>query len=310
MSAVRASFGTDTRVGFIGLGVMGGGMAYCLLRKGYALQVYARKPQAVEGFEEAGAQASATPAALGEACELVFLSVPDAQAVEAVLFGTDGLASTLRPGSVVVDTSTIAPAQARDSGARLRERDVWFLDAPVSGGQQGAESGTLGCMIGGPAPMVDAVREVMSAFCKTITHVGELGAGQAVKACNQVAVAGALLGVADAFALARKEGLDLAVMREVLMGGSARSFSLDKHGPRLVSNAFTPGFRAVLMRKDLRLALESARRSGAVLPAAQLAEELLDALCESGRGDWDWSAAALEVQRRSGLDIPEIPEGG
>ncbi|TFZ02279.1 NAD(P)-dependent oxidoreductase [Ramlibacter henchirensis] len=304
---LRGPIGAGSRIGFVGLGVMGSGMARCLLRKGYRLQVHARRIQVAQAFEQAGAKVAADPAALGD-CDLVFLSLPDAAAVEEVLFGANGLAAALKPGACVVDTSTIAASSARDIGARLAKRDVAFLDAPVSGGQQGAESGTLGCMIGGPAEAVEACREVMGAFCKTLTHVGELGAGQAVKACNQVAVAGALMGVADAMALARKEGVDLAQMREVLMGGSARSFSLEKHGPRIIDGSYTPGFRARLMRKDLRLALDGARAAGAALPATELAERLLDELCEGGRADWDWSALALVVQQRSGLPVPDSQE--
>jgi len=137
--------------------------------------------------------------------------------------------------------------------------------------------------------------------------VGAVGAGQAVKACNQVAVAACLLGVADAMTLAMKEGVDPSVMRDVLLGGTGRSFSMESHGPRVIQNNYKPGFRARLMRKDLRLALESAKGSGAVLPAAQLAERLLDELCESGRADWDWSALALRVQAMSGLPVPDQP---
>jgi len=303
----RHPFGTHSRVGFIGLGVMGGGMSRCLLRKGHRLTVHARRSKVAQDFAQAGAQVAGNPAALG-ACELVFLSLPDASAVEEVLFGPEGLAAALQPGSCIVDTSTISAQSARDIGNRLAQRGVVFLDAPVSGGQQGAESGTLGAMVGGPKDVVDACRDVMGAFCKTITHVGELGAGQTVKACNQVAVAGALLGVADAMALARKEGVDLALMREVLLGGSARSFSLEKHGPRIIDGSYAPGFRARLMLKDLRLALEAARAAGAVLPATEVAERLLGQLCESGRADWDWSALALLAQQRSGLPIPDAPE--
>jgi len=303
--SVPGFFGPETSVGFIGLGVMGGGMARCLLRGGYRLSVFARQAAALQPFAQAGAQLCASPAALGQSCQLVFLSLPDAAAVEDVLFGAEGLAGALAPGACVVDTSTIASTSAREFGKRLQAQGVAFLDAPVSGGQQGAEAGTLGCMVGGPAPVVDACRTVMSHFCKSITHVGDLGAGQTVKACNQVAVAGALLGVADAIALARAEGVDLGVMREVLMGGAAKSFSLEKHAPRIAAGEFKPGFRARLMRKDLRLALASAQASAAVLPTAALAEEMLDSLCEGGRADWDWCAVALEVQRRSGMQIPE-----
>jgi 2-hydroxy-3-oxopropionate reductase len=186
----------ERSVGLIGLGAMGAGMGHCLLGKGHALAVFARQAPAAAAFVDAGAVAAASAAALGRECALVFLSLPDAAAVEAVLFGPDGLAQGLQPGSTVVDTSTIAATQARSIGERLAQQGVTFLDAPVSGGQAGAQAGTLGCMIGGPAAAVDAVREVMGAFCKTITHVGALGAGQTVKACNQVATAGAMLGVA------------------------------------------------------------------------------------------------------------------
>lgn len=307
MTQARAPFGPHTRIGFVGLGVMGNGMARCLLAKGFPLQVYARRPEVAQAFRDAGAQVADRASALG-GCELVFLCLTDAPAVEDVLFGAGGLAAALKPGSVVVDHSTIAASQARAIGEKLRQRGIGFIDAPVSGGQQGAEQGTLGCMAGGDAALVDACRPVMAAFCKAVTHVGALGAGQAVKACNQVAVAACLMGVADAMTLAMKEGVDPSVMRDVLLGGTGRSFSMESHGPRVIKGNYKPGFRARLMRKDLRLALESAKASGAVLPAAQLAERMLDEVCEGGRADWDWSALALRVQQMSGLAVPEQPE--
>lgn len=297
-------FGADRRVGFVGLGVMGAGMAHCLLRKGFPLQVHVRNPAAAQPFVAAGATVAASPAELGGNCTLVFLSLPDAAAVEEVLFGPQGLADGLAPGSCVVDTSTIAATSARALGERLRERGVWFMDAPVSGGQQGAMDGVLSCMVGGAPELLAACREALGSFCKTITHVGPLGAGQTVKACNQVAVAGALLGVAEAIALAKAQGVDPALMRDVLLGGAARSFSLEKHGPRIISGDFKPGFRARLMRKDLRLALDTAQGSGTVLPTAVLAEKLLDDACEAGRAEWDWCALALQVQLMSGLSLP------
>ncbi|QJW84256.1 NAD(P)-dependent oxidoreductase [Ramlibacter terrae] len=301
-------FGKDSRIGFIGLGVMGGGMAHNLLRKGHELHVYARRAEACDAFVQAGAQREATPADVGRASELVILCLSDDDAVEAVLFGPDGLASGLSAGACVIDTSTISASSARIFGKRLAEAGVTLLDAPVSGGQQGAEAGTLAAMVGGPAEQVEACREVMSAFCKGITHVGELGAGQTVKACNQVAVAGALLGVADAFALALAQGVDAKVMRDVLLGGTARSFALEKHGQRVLDGDFQPGFRARLMRKDLRIALQTGRDAGARLSGAAAAERLLDALCEGGRADWDWSAMALQAQAEAGLPIPGTPK--
>lgn len=303
-----ASFGLQSRVGIVGLGSMGAGIAHNLLKKGYSLKLFARQPAAAAPFVQAGAQAFSSASAMARECDLVFLSLSDAPAVEAVLFGDEGLAQGLRPGSCVVDTSTIAATSAREFGERLQAFGISFLDAPVSGGQGGAQAGTLGCMIGGPAAVVDACREVMGAFCKTITRVGELGAGQTVKACNQVAVSGALLGVADAIALAKAQGVDPTLMREVLLGGTGRSFSLESHGPRIIESKFKPGFRAALMRKDLRIALDTAKATGAVLPLATLAEQMLDRLCESGRADWDWSAVALEVQQQSGMAIPSEKE--
>lgn len=303
------TFLKSDRVGFIGLGSMGGGMAGCLLRKGWRLQVFARRPEAAQALVDGGAELAPSVGALGRNCRLIFLSLPDGGAVEDVLFGADPLADAMPSGGCVVDTSTIAATSARGLGQRLQERGIFFLDAPVSGGQQGAEAGTLSGMVGGDATVLEACREALGAFCKTLTHVGAIGAGQTVKACNQVAVAGALMGVADALALARLNDVDPALMREVLLGGAARSFSLEKHAPRIIDEQFAPGFRARLMRKDLRLALDTARASNAVLPATGLAEQLLDALCEGGRGDWDWCALALRVYELSGLPIPEAPSG-
>lgn len=288
------AFGPGDAIGFIGLGVMGGGMARCLLRAGHALHVQARRDEAALPLVEAGAVRVGTPAALGRSCRLVFLCLSDDAAVEQVLFGPEGLAQGLAEGSVVVDTSTIAPASARAFGERLRQRGVHLLDAPLSGGQQGAESGTLNCMIGGPAEAVEACRAVMGSFCKTLTHVGNLGAGQTVKACNQVAVAGAMLGVADALALASANGVDPMVMREVLLGGTAKTVPLERHALKIIAGDFKPGFRVALMRKDLRIAL-----SGAALPGAAVAEKLLDELVESGRGDLDWAALAQRVQEKN-----------
>jgi len=278
--------------------VMGSGMAHCLLRAGHRLQVFARRDEAALPLVTAGAQRAATPAALGQACRLVFLCLSDDAAVEEVLFGAQGLAGGLAQGSCVVDTSTIAATSARAFAQRLAVQGVSYLDGPISGGQQGAETGTLACMIGGPAQVVDACREVMASFCKAVTRVGDVGAGQTVKACNQVAVAGAMLGVADAVALARAQGVDPEVVREVLLGGTARSFALEKHGLRMASGEFKPGFRARLMHKDLRIALATAAAGGAQLQGAALAERLVGELCATGRGELDWVAIGQVVQEK------------
>lgn len=298
MDAMAQHFGKDKPVGFIGLGVMGRGMAHGLLRQGYRLHVHGRRPEVVQPFLDAGAQAHDTPASLGRACTLVFLCLSDDAAVEQVLFGPGGLAEGLAAGSCVVDNSTIAAGSARAFGERLQAQGVTFLDAPISGGQQGAESGTLNTMVGGPAAAFEACKPVLGAFCRTITHVGALGAGQTVKACNQVAVAGALLGVADAIALAKSQGVDPALMREVLLHGTARSFVLEKHGQRVIADDFVPGFRVNLMRKDLRIALKTAQEAGAFLAGAPVAEGLLDELVRDGRGELDWAVMGKRVQEK------------
>jgi 2-hydroxy-3-oxopropionate reductase len=293
-------FGLQTPVGFIGLGVMGTGMAQCLRRKGYPLQVYARRDEAARPLVAAGATRAATPAEVGRACPLVFLCLSDEAAVEEVLFGAQGLAQGLGRGSVVVDTSTISATSARKFAQRLAPSGVAFLDAPISGGQKGAEEGTLAVMVGGPAATLEACRAVMQAFGRTITHVGDVGAGQTVKACNQVAVASAMLGVADAIALAKSQGVDPRVMRDVVMGGSGRSFALERHGQRIIDGDVQPGFRARLMRKDLRIALATAQGAGCQLQGARLVEQLVGELCDAGNGDMDWNMLGLLVQDKRG----------
>lgn len=290
----------NTAVGFIGLGSMGAGMARCLMRQGFQVHFVARRPEVVSAFTAEGATAHDTPASLGAVCQVVVLSLPDAPAVEAVLFGNNGLAQAMPAGGCIIDTSTIAATSATAIAEQLAEGGIAFLDAPVSGGQGGAEAGTLTCMVGGQAEQLERCRPVLEAFCKSIIHVGGTGAGQTVKACNQVAVAGAMLGLADALALARAQGVDPTIMRDVLMGGSARSFPLEKHAPRIIEQSFEPGFRARLMRKDLRLALDTAGASSAALAGTPVVEGLLDAMCNEGQGDLDWCAVTLRVGPAAG----------
>jgi 2-hydroxy-3-oxopropionate reductase len=291
-------FSKVTSVGFIGLGAMGLPMAGWLRKRGWPLQVHARRDEPAHRLVSAGAVRAPSPRAVGSASSLVLTCLSDDDAVEQVLFGPDGVEHGIAPGSVVVDTSTIGAHSARRFAKRLEGRGIAFLDAPVSGGQKGAEAGNLACMVGGRETVVDAVREVLGAFCRTVTHVGDAGAGQIVNACNQVAAACALLGVADAIALARSQGLGPEVMRQVLLTGTARSFVLEKDGQRIIDEDFEPGFRARLMRKDLRLALETAR--GRVeLVGASLAESLLDELCEAGGAEMDWSAVGRLAQRKA-----------
>ncbi len=290
-------FDKETPVGFIGLGAMGLPMAVWLRKRGWNVRVYARRDQPALQLVSIGATRAESPRALGSSCRVVLLCLSDDDAVNDVVFGRNGLELGLGIGSVVVDMSTIGAQSARSLAERLAPRGVVYLDAPVSGGQAGAEAGTLSCMVGGPAPAIDAVRNVLAAFCRTATRVGDVGSGQIVKACNQVAAAGALLGVADAIALACSQGVDPEVMRQVLLSGTARSFVLEKDGQRIIDGNFRPGFQAHLMRKDLRLAADIARgRTG--LLSTPLAEALLNDVCEGGNADLDWSVVGRLSQRR------------
>lgn len=275
-------------LGFIGLGVMGRAMARWLLRKSWPVQVYARRADVLQAITASGALACASPLALGRDCRLVFLCVSDDDAVRDVLFGPLGLAQGMGPGSVIVDTSTISARTARECARILAGRGIAFLDAPVSGGQRGAEAGTLACMIGGDAAQVDRVREALGAFCQSVTHAGAVGAGQTLKACNQVAAACALLGVAEAIALARSQGVDPMLMREVVGRGTGRSFVMDKDAPRIIEGDHVPGFRARLMHKDLGIALATAGEA-ARMPATALAHHRLGQRCASGAAELDWS---------------------
>jgi 2-hydroxy-3-oxopropionate reductase len=250
---------------------------------------------------EKGATEGANPADVGRRSRVVFLCLPDAPDVEGVLFGPDGLAEGLRSGSIVVDTSTISATSARAFAKRLAASDVAFLDAPISGGQEAAEQGTLSCMVGGERDVLEACRPLFECIAKNIVYVGASGAGQICKTCNQIAVTGAMLGIAEAIALAVKQGIDPMVVRDALLGGSAKSVVLERHGKRLIERTFEPGFRSVLMRKDLRVALKTGQDQGVFMPTTALALQLLEALCNSGRAELDWSSLGALVQELSGI---------
>jgi len=299
--------GNHVRVnaGFVGLGMMGRGMAHCLIRAGHNVVVYNRSADRIPELVAAGARGADSAQALASACDLVFLCLADAAAVEQVMFGPHGLAEGLRPGSTVIDTGTIAAGAARSCAVRLAERGVAYLDAPVSGGVQAAAEGRLSAMVGGDAQVLAQCEPVMAAFASRIVHVGDVGAGQVCKACNQIAVSSIMMGVAEAFVLARKHGIDPARVREALLGGAARSQVLENNAQRLLTRNFQPGFRAVLMRKDLRLALEAAQQAGASLPGSALVLQMLESVCQLDGMDLDWSVLGRQMERLSGLDLTD-----
>lgn len=292
------------RVAFIGMGVMGAAMAANIAKAGFALTIATRSRAKAEPLLAAGAQwaASAAEAAAGAAC--VALCVPDTPDVEAVLFGPGGVVEGAAPGTLLIDFSTIAAGAAASFAARAAAAGLALLDSPVSGGPQGAIDGTLTCMVGGTAEAFAAGRAVFEAVGKTLTHLGPAGSGQVCKSANQLLITSAMVAVSEALAMARKAGLDPAVMRQALLGGSARSAVLEVHTKRMLEGAFNPGFRAELMRKDMRLAVAAMRDHGVFAPATALASQMMEAVVSSGRGGRDSTIVAELVAELSGLSAP------
>ena len=288
-------------IGFIGLGVMGAAMARNLVKAGFRLTVHNRSRGKVEELMRAGAQDGGSPAGVARAAEVVLLCLPDTPDGERVLFGEDGVFHGLKRDAVVIDCSTISATATVEFAKRLTERHAHLLDSPVSGGPKGAQDGALSCMIGGEAAVVERCMPVFQAIGKTFTHVGGNGAGQACKSCNQLVVVGTMMAVAEAFALARKMGIDPCKVRDALLGGSAQSFVLQNHGKRLLDGALQPGFRSQLMLKDIKLALSAGRDTGTFMPVTALGAQLFAALCNSGRDGLDNAALGLLFEELSGI---------
>jgi len=281
-------------VGFIGLGIMGRPMARNLRRAGHALCVHARRADSVEPLVAAGASACTSPAEVARQAGIVFSMVADTPDVEQVILGPNGVLEGVRPGSVVVDMSTISPSTTRDMAERLRERGAEMLDAPVSGGELGAIDGVLSIMVGGTEAAFERVLPLFEVMGRNIVHVGENGAGQVCKSCNQVVVSQTMAGVGEAMLMARASGVDPAKVRDALLGGSAYSKILEIHGQRMIDANYEPGFKASLHRKDLRIVLEAAHELGIAMPGTALVSQYLNALVGRGLGDLD-SAALFRV---------------
>ena len=279
---------------------MGRPMARNLLDAGFKLFVHDQNPEAVADLVTAGARDAGTLQAVAEA-SLVITMLPDTSDVESVVLGPGGLGEMMRVGSVLIDMSSISPIATKSMAERLSRRGVSMLDAPVSGGYQGAEAATLSIMVGGDGAILERCRPVLAALGTTINHIGGAGAGQVCKACNQVAVAINIQAVAEAMTLARKNDVDPAKVRQALLGGFAQSKALDLHGQRVLDDNYKAGFRVRLQRKDLRIALEAGSASGVPLPATALIQELYGILQATGRADLDNSALALLVQEMAGL---------
>jgi len=290
------------RIGVVGLGTMGGAMAANLARAGFPLVAWNRTAGRTHELEELGGTIAATPAALAADVDVVLVCVSDTPDVEAVLFGPEGVAAGASRGSLVIDCSTIDPAATRGFAARLAERGVSFVDAPVTGGSEGARNATLAVLAGGEPADVERARPVLAAIGRTVTHFGPVGAGQAAKAVNQVILAGTYLGVAEGLVLALKAGLDPDQVVAALSTGAAQSWVLANRSGRMLANEYPLGFRIALHLKDLGIALDLAREQGAVLPVAALAAQLEAGLVAAGHADDDVSALARAIRSLSALD--------
>jgi 2-hydroxy-3-oxopropionate reductase len=276
-------------LGFVGLGAMGRPMALHLMRHGHAMGVYSRRTESAAPLLAAGATRYDTPAALAAHCDVVFTMVTTSSDVEEVVLGAQGLVHGLRSGSVMVDMETISPMAARRVAGELQKHGVDMLDAPVSGGPAGAEGATLAIMAGGKPEVFERVKPLFACMGKTIIRVGDSGAGQITKACNQLLLLVTAQGAAEALALARRSGVDPATVREVLMGGIASSRVLDFFGKRMVERNFVNGIDTRLYHKDMDIALSLVHDLGAAAPAAGVVMQQINAAVGRGEGTSDLS---------------------
>lgn len=288
------------KVGFIGLGVMGRHMAGHLLRGGHTLGVYARRPDSAAPLIAAGATRYDTPAALAETCDVVFTIVTASVDFEQVALGADGLIHGARAGSVVVDMETISPVVARAAAKTLEAKGIDMLDAPVSGGPMGAEQATLSIMVGGKPEVFERIKPLFACMGKTITRVGDIGAGQVTKACNQLALLVAAQGVAESLHLAARLGADPVKVREVLQGGIAASRVMELFGKRMVERNFDNGIDTRLYHKDLGIILGLAHEAGLATPGGALVMQQINALMGQGRGRDDLAALITVLEVMSG----------
>ena len=281
-------------VGFIGLGLMGKPMAKNLLARGFPLVVHSRSPQPVDELVAAGATRAASPAEIAERTTRIITMLPDSPDVMQVLEGPRGVFSSIKPGAIIIDTSSISPVAARRLAQRAADHGAAMLDAPVSGGEIGAINATLSIMVGGDANAFEAVRPILDALGnpEKVLRIGEAGAGQLCKVCNQIVIGGTLAVVSEAFMLAKKGGIDPARVREALLGGFAASRVLEVHGERILDGNYKPGFRSRLYAKDYRIAAETSAALESPAPVSAVVHQLVTALVASGRGEEDYSALA------------------
>ncbi len=284
-------------IGFIGLGIMGKPMAMNLLRAGYPLSVYARRSEVSEPLIKKGAKAYSSPQELAASgVDVIITILPTTADVDEILNGKKGIIHSAKPGCIVIDMSTISTSATERFADQLAKKQIEMLDAPVSGGEQGAIDGTLSIMVGGKANVLSKVQPILKKMGQRIVHIGNHGAGQIAKSCNQIIIAETIIAISEALALAKASNIDPAKVRDALLGGFANSRVLEIHGQRMLDNDYKPGFKAVLHRKDLHLALEQAHQVNVNLPSANQAMHSLDRLVLKGHGELDSSALHLLIE--------------
>ncbi|MFA5872803.1 MAG: NAD(P)-binding domain-containing protein [Anaerolineales bacterium] len=293
------------KVGYIGLGLMGKSIARNILKAGFPLIIHNRSRAAVDELAAEGAQTASSPAEVAAQVDVVFTNLPDTPDVEKVVLGENGIASGAHPGLIWVDNSTIKPSAARSLAAKLAGEGVLALDAPVSGGDAGARNATLAIMVGGPADALDKVMPVFQAMGKTVTHVGEAGAGQVAKAANQIMVAAQMVAMGELLIFSQKAGVDPQKVVEAIKGGAAQCWTLDVKPPRLFAGNRAPGFKSHLMAKDLNIILETAREYGIPLPSAAVDAQLYNAMLQNGMGHLDNSAVVGIIEALAGTKLQE-----
>jgi len=290
------------RIGFIGLGIMGKPMAFNLIRKGYRLVIYNRTRSKMDDLVKAGAEPAESPKDVAEKAEIIITMLPDSPDVEKVLLGERGVVEGVKRESVVIDMSSISPLVSRRIAEELRKRDVQMLDAPVSGGEQGAKDATLAIMVGGDQSVYERCLPILKTMGRSIVHVGSNGAGQTAKLANQIIVASNIEALGEAFSLATKAGVDPQILFQAIKEGLAGSNVMNAKIPVILDRNFKPGFKIRLHEKDLKNALDTAREIGVPLPVACLVDQMLVALINDGKGDLDHSAIVNLIENLSGVE--------
>ena len=291
------------KVGYIGLGIMGKPIARNILRAGFPLVVHNRSQASVDQLVSEGAQSASTPAEVAKRVDVIFTNLPDSPDVELVALGHDGIIEGAHEGLIYIDNSTIKPATARKIAEEMGKKGVLCLDAPVSGGDIGAQQGTLVVMVGGPKEALDRVMPILNAMGKSITHVGEAGAGQIAKCANQIMVAAQMCAMGELLILAKKSGAAPDKVVEAIRGGAAQCWTLDNKPQRLFVGERTPGFKAHLQLKDLNIIMDTAREYGIPLPLTAIADQLYAAMCQMGMENLDNSAVIGVIEKLSACNL-------